>query len=343
MTVKTRATIKSEANANINDNTSGDVSPQDVRDRVLDIADSYAALQEDIGKGTSVALAGTLSLGVGWLFHITAGTGPVTDIDFATPWDGRPAIIIADVAFTLTHNATTLICPGGANLSVSAGDRLTIVQDSGDNIIVVSHIKADGSLDATKLSGTTPDASLPTRLQPGSATVTDADTATSSGFYDMASGGSNVPETSAYSIIVDALDTNNLVQIAYAHASQRSWVRRRVSGTFGSWTINGGQIPSRTFSGTTDTLVAADAGGTVRSTGASAATITVPPNSSVPIAVDTFILGEQYGAGQVTIAAGVGVTLRSDTSKLKMRVQYGAISFHKIATDEWIIAGDLTT
>lgn len=144
MTVKTRATILSEAAANINDNNIGDVTPADVRQRVVDLADSYAVLAEDLGKGTGVALAGTMSFGVGSLFHITAGTGPITDVDFANPWDGREAVLVADVAFTLTYNATTLRVPGAASLSVAIGDVLFIVQDSGDNVIVTDHVKAAG-------------------------------------------------------------------------------------------------------------------------------------------------------------------------------------------------------
>lgn len=40
MTVKTRANIKSDADAYIGDNTSQDISPLDIRDRIKDLADS---------------------------------------------------------------------------------------------------------------------------------------------------------------------------------------------------------------------------------------------------------------------------------------------------------------
>jgi hypothetical protein len=342
MAVQTKATIHSTIDANINDNSSGDISPADVREPFEDIVDSFAALQEDLGKGTGVALAGTMSFGVGQLFHITAGTGPITDIDFATPWDGRFAILIADVAFTVTHNATTLVLPGGADLSVAVGDRLLIAQDNSDNIYVIAHVRADALVDATKLTGTVPNANLPTRLQAGSATIVDANNALTSGFYDMASGGSNVPETSAYNLLVIALDSDNVTQIAVAHASQRSWIRRRVSGTFGAWTVVGGQTPGRSFAGTTDTLVLTDAGGRVRSTGGSPATITIPPNSDVPIPVDHFVTILQYGTGQVTIAPGSGVTLRTEGGKLKSLAQYTYIVLDKVDTNEWVVGGSVT-
>lgn len=74
---------------------------------------------------------------------------------------------------------------------------------------------------------------------------------------------------------------------------------------------------------------------------AGAVTITVPPNSSV--AVPTFSVVEitRLGAGAVTIAPGAGVTLRSRGGLLNIGNQYGAVSLRKIATDEWIVIGDL--
>ncbi|RUW53000.1 hypothetical protein EOA32_10990 [Mesorhizobium sp. M1A.F.Ca.ET.072.01.1.1] len=103
--------------------------------------DALAALWE---KGSDVASAGTVSLGEGGYFHIT-GTTTITDIDWATAKDGRPAWIIFDGALTLTHNATTLKLPGGANITTAAGDRAMFVQDSSDNVICLAYVRADGT------------------------------------------------------------------------------------------------------------------------------------------------------------------------------------------------------
>lgn len=97
-------------------------------------------------KGSSVASAATVTLGDGWFFHITGSTGPITDIDFAKSWDGRMAMLVFDSTPTITHNATTLILPGAANITAAAGDRALIVQDSGDNIIVLEYVKANGQV-----------------------------------------------------------------------------------------------------------------------------------------------------------------------------------------------------
>jgi hypothetical protein len=104
-------------------------------------ADAIAALWE---KGSDVASAATVSLGEGNLFHIT-GTTTITDIDFATAKNGRGAWLIFDGALTLTHNSTTLVLPGAANLVTATGDRAYVMTDSGDNIYCMAYIKADGT------------------------------------------------------------------------------------------------------------------------------------------------------------------------------------------------------
>lgn len=94
--------------------------------------------------------------------------------------------------------------------------------------------------------------------------------------------------------------------------------------------------------GTTYTLALTDATKTVTLTNASAITLTVPPNSSVAFPIGSQVVLAQLGAGQVTIAAGSGVTLYSNGTKLKITGQYGVASLIKIATDTWIVAGNVS-
>jgi hypothetical protein len=98
----------------------------------------------------------------------------------------------------------------------------------------------------------------------------------------------------------------------------------------------------RTVSGTTDTLVIADAGKVVETGNASATTITVPPNSSVAFPVGTTIEFCQTAAGQLTLAAGAGVTL-NNPSGLKTRAQWSTLAIRKRTTDTWVVCGDATT
>lgn len=104
-------------------------------------ADAIAALWE---KGTDIASAGTISIGEGGYFHIT-GTTTITDIDFATAKNGRWAMLVFDGALTLTHNATTLILPGAANITTVAGDSCLVYQDASDNVKVTAYQRADGT------------------------------------------------------------------------------------------------------------------------------------------------------------------------------------------------------
>jgi len=107
-------------------------------------------------------------------------------------------------------------------------------------------------------------------------------------------------------------------------------------GTFASSTV------TLTQQSANYTLVLADAGTQIEGTDASAQTITVPPNSAVAFLVGTIINVCQIGAGQITIAAGTGVTLRAPNGA-KTAKQYSIIGLIKRGTDEWVISGDATT
>lgn len=91
------------------------------------------------------------------------------------------------------------------------------------------------------------------------------------------------------------------------------------------------------------TLVLANEGRVVEMDVAGANTLTVPPNSSVAFPVGTVLEVHQYGAGQTTITPGSGVTLRSHGGALKTAAQYAVASLRQRATDEWVVAGDLST
>jgi hypothetical protein len=84
------------------------------------------------------------------------------------------------------------------------------------------------------------------------------------------------------------------------------------------------------------TTVAGDNGKVIRSTG-SAITITIANVLSVGQRID-FI---QDGTGQITFAAGSGVTLRSVDNKLKTNKQYSAVSILCVASGIYHLIGDV--
>jgi hypothetical protein len=98
--------------------------------------------------------------------------------------------------------------------------------------------------------------------------------------------------------------------------------------------------PINTQTGTTYTTSIGDASRLVTLNNGSAITVTIPPNSSVAYSVGTKIDFAQIGAGQVTFVGGAGVSIGA-TPTLKLRDQHSASTCIKLATDTWLLVGDL--
>lgn len=93
--------------------------------------------------------------------------------------------------------------------------------------------------------------------------------------------------------------------------------------------------------GTTYSVVLSDDGKLLTCDNAASIALTIVPNSSVAFGIGTQINIMQLGAGTVTITAGAGVTLQSAGSKLKTDAQYAVATCCKIATDTWVVVGNL--
>lgn len=98
--------------------------------------------------------------------------------------------------------------------------------------------------------------------------------------------------------------------------------------------------PENAQTGTSYTLALDDAFKLVTMANAAANTVTVPPNSSAAFPIGTRIDLGQDGAGQTTIVAGSGVTIRTPET-LKLRKQWAKATLIKRATDTWDIEGNL--
>lgn len=98
--------------------------------------------------------------------------------------------------------------------------------------------------------------------------------------------------------------------------------------------------PENVQTGTSYTLVLSDAFRLVAMDNASPNTLTVPPNSTAAFPVGTRIDVSQDGAGQTTIAAGSGVTIRTPET-LKIRKQWGKVTLIKRDSDTWDLEGNL--
>lgn len=93
--------------------------------------------------------------------------------------------------------------------------------------------------------------------------------------------------------------------------------------------------------GTSYTLVAADAGKLVTLSNASPVTLSVPQDSGATIAVGTYVDLYALGAGQVTVQAGTGATLRVSGLTAKSRAQYARFGVQKVSANTWVVFGDL--
>lgn len=140
--------------------------------------DSLAALWE---QGSDVASAGTISLGEGGYFHVT-GTTTITDIDFATDKAGRAAWVEFTGILTLTHNASTLILPTGANITTAAGDTACFVSEGTDIVRCVAYNRASG---AALASSATPGRVLITETVTSSSQATVSFSSFSSSYRDL--------------------------------------------------------------------------------------------------------------------------------------------------------------
>jgi hypothetical protein len=88
---------------------------------------------------------------------------------------------------------------------------------------------------------------------------------------------------------------------------------------------------------TTYSTQSSDANKIIYSTGGSGYTITVANVLTAGQWIDVV----QYGAGQITFAAGSGVTLNSAGGKLKTNVQYSAATIICVASGLYVVVGDL--
>lgn len=127
--------------------------------------------------------------------------------------------------------------------------------------------------------------------------------------------------------------------VALSNASDRDTLT--YNSGIGKWTNVSGTQVATSFQNADYTLALSDAGTVVEMGSSNPITLTVPANASVAFPVNTVIELTQTGTGQLTIAAAVGVTLRTPAS-LTTRAQYSSIGLRKRSTDIWIVSGDLT-
>ena len=154
--------------------------------------------------------------------------------------------------------------------------------------------------------------------------------------------GSTAWTSLAYAYTAGAQGTTGAQGASGTNGAQGLTGSQGATGAQGTTGTTGGGIAGfNAQTGTTYTLVAGDVNKLVTANNASAITITVPP--SVYSANDVINV-QQIGAGQVTFAAGSGVTITSNgatSAAPKIRAQYSACSIICSASNTFTIIGDL--
>jgi len=98
-----------------------------------------------------VASAGTCDIGSAAQQRVRiTGTTTITSLGTGA---NQLRHVLFEGALTLTHNATSLILPGGANIATAAGDTATFASDGSGNWRCLAYQRADGSVHAA--DGTT--------------------------------------------------------------------------------------------------------------------------------------------------------------------------------------------
>lgn len=129
----TLTTIKSpEYNAFVNDLVSDANAARPIVAGGSGATTAVGAADNQSTKGADIASAATTDIGAatGRFVHIT---GTTTITSFGTKTAGVIRILTFDGALTITHNATSLILPGAANIGTSAGDTAVFVSEGGGN------------------------------------------------------------------------------------------------------------------------------------------------------------------------------------------------------------------
>ena len=93
-------------------------------------------------KGADIASAAALTLGTDGNYFVVTGTTTITSI--ATIGVGTFVFLRFASALTLTHNATTLVLPGAANITTATGDAAIFIEYA-SGWRCINYMKADGT------------------------------------------------------------------------------------------------------------------------------------------------------------------------------------------------------
>lgn len=215
----TRATLSTTSATNFPDNTSQLISPFDLRDWITDGIDSFVT-QKDVStfenafyecRGSTLTAAATvhLALATGNFVHVS---GTTTITSFGNLPAGSRFIVCFDDAVVVTYNATSLLIPGAANITTTAGDCMMLISEGSGNWRVVGYFPGSGlpvgtvtavtaSAPLSATAGNAPNISIPKATASVDGYLDNVDFATFNGKQDALVSGTNIKTINSNSLL----------------------------------------------------------------------------------------------------------------------------------------------
>jgi hypothetical protein len=371
MAVQNRAALKSDKDTAFADNSAGDISAADLRGEFEDVLDSVYIPGDDNTGDTQLMTAAEKSKLAGVATGATANPNAIDNVvEDTTPQlggnldvNGNSIVSASNGNITIAPNGTGNVVLGNftldADATVGAGqDNYVLTYDHGtgtwgaeaapgssggdawsDPVDANIVPDADGTrdlgsatnrfanvhVDSIDLNGTTLSGSALSDPGADSFLMWD-DSATATAFFSLGTG-------------LSATGTTVNAEVSLANTATLT------NKTLTAPVINPGVTTDAT---TARTLALTDASDVVLMSSGSANTVTIPTNASVAFATGTMITVVSTGAGTTTIAGDTGVTLQGNGGSVSagscdIQTQYGAAALIKVASDTWVVSGDIDT
>lgn len=279
-------------------------------------------VNSDVATLSSLASIGTVTTGI-WNGSLIAGQYGGTGVNNSgkTITLGGNMTTSGAYAVTLTlTNTTNVALPETGTLATLAGSESLTNKKLGSLTTngIVTTSSGDGTLSVTSTTGsgnvvlaTSPQ--LTTSLTTGSTTFSLVNTTATTVNFAGAATTLSIGAASGTTTVNNALTVTGTTVLGPAAITQQS---------------------------SSYTLASSDQGKIVEMTNSTDAVVTVPPDST-SLPVGTQILVIRNNTGKVEFAAGSGVVVYSDSSKLFISTQYSAATLVKKASNTWYLIGNL--
>lgn len=244
------------------------------------------------------------------------------------------------------HNSNTTNVHGiadTANLVLTNDSRLSDTRTPTDASVTTAKIATEGIAQSAVTNLTTDLSAKATLASPA---LTGTPTA------PTAAAGTNTTQIATTAFVTGAVADlvasapaalNTLNELATALGNDANFattVTNSLATKASTTDLNNAMLYSFANKTSSYTLALSDSTNMVEMDSSSATTVTVPPNSSVAFTIGSTIDIFQKGTGQVTVAAGSGVTIYA-TPGNKLRAQYSGATLIKRDTNTWILTGDI--